>query len=201
MRKKAPKVSNSSDDSSSTTSSDVPTTISSSFSSNDSFHLTPQSTELRRTLTEDIEEILEQSIRNEATVAQISANYHLNRPFFVAWRQAASSLELNLHEKRHIDSLNNAFDIFANENDATIIKVSDDVVSSFNTPAIYATKIVKFCKQFPDFKSLNQDIQLQVLKFFYPEMMTIRVAFNYDHEKKGYPLIEVPACWNVENIF
>lgn len=197
MRKKPPKVS-SSDDASSTTSSEV-ATISTSFSSNDSLQLTPQSAELRRTLTEDIEDILETSIRNEATAEQISANYHLDRPFFVAWRQTASSLELNRHEKRHIDSLNSAFDIFANENDATFIKVSDDVVSSFNTPAIYATKIVKFCKQFPDFKSLSQDIQLIVLKLFYPEIMTIRIAFNYDYEKKGYPLIEV--TWFLTHLY
>ncbi len=57
----------------------------------------------------------------------------------------------------------------------------------------FISKIVKFCKQFPDFKSLSQDIQLVILKLFYAELMTIRVAFNYDYEKKGYPLIEVKS--------
>ena len=143
MRKKPPKVNSSSDDASSTSSSDV-TTIVPYHSSSNTFQLTPQSTELRRTLTEGIEDILEQSLRNEATVAQISANYHFNRSFFVTWRQSASSLELNRHEKRHIDSLNNAFSIFADENEATIIKVSDNIVNSFNTPAIYATKVLSY---------------------------------------------------------
>ncbi|KAJ6221597.1 hypothetical protein RDWZM_000142 [Blomia tropicalis] len=54
---------------------------------------------------------------------------------------------------------------------------------------LYARKVVKFCKSFPEFTILNGSEQLILLKSFLPSIMPIRMSFHWNRETETIPVI------------
>lgn len=62
---------------------------------------------------------------------------------------------------------------------------------SCNLPALYIRKIIRFCKNVVQFKMINKENQLLIIKPYFTEILLIRFAFAYNYEHDAISVIEV----------
>ena len=57
------------------------------------------------------------------------------------------------------------------------------------------SKRIRYCKSFPAFTALDRDDQLSILKPFYFELNSMRMAFNYDLVNDGFRMLRVSSTY------
>ncbi|KAH9401623.1 hypothetical protein TYRP_017021 [Tyrophagus putrescentiae] len=98
---------------------------------------------------------------------------------------------LSSHEQQVVTELQTALSAsFEDETKLELVGNVTEVKTAFNLTSLYARRIIKFCKSMPPFKILKEADQFTILKSFYLKILMIRIAFIWDVEKQGYPVIE-----------
>ncbi len=101
------------------------------------------------------------------------------------------ALCLTEHEQQVVTELQTALSAsFEDETKLELVGSVTEVKTAFNLTSLYARRIIKFCKSMPPFKILKEADQFTILKSFYLKILMIRIAFIWDAEKQGYPVIE-----------
>lgn len=112
------------------------------------------------------------------------------------FQQKKRDLSLNQYERGLLAEIELAIEVFSEEDKLPISKVLDDFNSGFHYAGNYARKIIKFCKSFEDFKCLDQNDQIVILKNFYFELCSVRFAFYFDTEKDCMRMIGVSNVYD-----
>ncbi len=101
------------------------------------------------------------------------------------------ALCMTTHEQQVVTELQAALAAsFEDETKLELVGSVTEVKTAFNLTSLYARRIIKFCKSMPPFKILKEADQFTILKSFYLKILMIRIAFIWDAEKQGYPVIE-----------
>lgn len=98
---------------------------------------------------------------------------------------------LTVHEQKILTELQNSLSaVFEDETKLELVGTVTKVEDAFNLPALYAKRIIKFCKSMPPFKALKKEDQFLILKHFYLKILNLRIAFVWNSQQSGYPVIE-----------
>ena len=132
-----------------------------------------------------LQKILEPNDSDKDTNAASKSNGERRR------KRQKLALCLTAHEQQVVTELQTALSAsFEDETKLELVGNVTEVKTAFNLTSLYARRIIKFCKSMPPFKILKEADQFTILKSFYLKILMIRIAFIWDAEKQGYPVIE-----------
>ena len=72
-----------------------------------------------------------------------------------------------------------------------VVGTVENMNDGFNLAGYYVKNICKFCNHLPAFRSLPLTDQIQVLKSFFFDILSVRFAFTYDPQSDGFPIADV----------
>lgn len=103
---------------------------------------------------------------------------------------ATDQFELNKYEQNLINEVNLASSVFTEELSLQVRGEAKSFRESCNLPALYIRKIIRFCKNVVQFKMINKENQLLIIKPYFTEILLIRFAFAYNYEHDAISVIE-----------
>ena len=103
----------------------------------------------------------------------------------------SDSVQLKLFELARLFEIQHAHATFTQQHALPLVGEVSNVFEVLNMSAYIVKNVVTFVKQIAAFRSLPQDDQLILLKSFYPEKHCVRVAYHYNQEKDGLPMLAV----------
>lgn len=90
-----------------------------------------------------------------------------------------------------VNEINHASAVFTEELSLQVRGEAKSFKESCNLPALYIRKIIRFCKNVIQFRLLNKEDQLLIIKPYFTEILLIRFAFAYNYEHDAISVIEV----------
>lgn len=99
--------------------------------------------------------------------------------------------ELNVDEQMALGRLELAATSFEEEITMPVVANATSLTYVLNLCEYYIHRTVKYCKQFATFRQLSEDHQIDLLKEFFPQLLLVKILFNYDAFREGFPAIKV----------
>jgi len=99
---------------------------------------------------------------------------------------------LKAYDLERIREVREAMSVYRNEeNRVEVVGAAQSLIEVANLAEAYVKKAIKFCKCFSSFKSLNPLDQMLLLKYSFPEVASVYIAFLYLPNKDGFNALMV----------